>query len=361
MPDLSEITSSQGGISAHPTHRESLVREANELRFAHQPIVHTKGHVVGQELLCRSPRTNAEMGDPALFNTYATSVVLNCAFIERGLDRSMRDAKAPARFVNVDTACLMGPIVELITPRLGVIELLESIEINPRIVDRVAQLHRMGYRFAIDDVARLDDAAWGLLPFASYVKIDIQAVEMRDVPSMIDRARAAGATVVAEKVESQEIYCRLVSLGVAIFQGFVLQRPQELLLAPLPGCDAAVLDEVGRMVAKEVSAPAIANAARHDPALIMRLLSLQDIYACARRSHESDIVDAVASIPIRHLQGWLEVLRVTACHGHNSGWVIAARNRVAGPDGVALDISSPQWAKELTLCRNELLSRSRCE
>ena len=104
----------------------------------------------------------------------------------------------------------------------------------------IAVLHGMGCQFALDDFGS------GLGSFANlkqlamdYLKIDgsfirglgTDDVSLPMVTAMIDLARGLGIKVVAEHVESEEVFDQVRALKVDFVQGFVVGRPRPLAQA----------------------------------------------------------------------------------------------------------------------------------
>ena len=103
-------------------------------------------------------------------------------------------------------------------------------------------LRALGYRIAIDDVGpavrKLDLLL--TLPFTS-LKLDkgvVRWIGTRDpgasyAARIIEKARVRGLTVVAEGVETQEMWDRLRALGVQEAQGYFVARPLPAAAVPV--------------------------------------------------------------------------------------------------------------------------------
>ena len=106
-----------------------------------------------------------------------------------------------------------------------VIELLETIDGDPEVVDVCRQLKQQGYTLALDDFVyrpSLDP----LLPLADIIKIGFRDTDP-EVQARHARERVAQETVLlAEMVETHEEYQRAVSLGFSQFQGYFFCKPE---------------------------------------------------------------------------------------------------------------------------------------
>ena len=67
---------------------------------------------------------------------------------EQGIEKVVESVKA---FVNFDYEFLMSDLVELIPPETLVIEVLETVKIDERLLDRIKELQHKGYKIALDD------------------------------------------------------------------------------------------------------------------------------------------------------------------------------------------------------------------
>jgi EAL and modified HD-GYP domain-containing signal transduction protein len=140
---------------------------------------------VAYELLFRSGETNAaQIAD----NRVATASVINYAFSDLGIASVLGDCRG---YINFDADLLMSEIVELLPPERTVIELLESVKITPRVIERCRELRARGFSFALDDVVQLDASHSSLLPLIDVVKIDVLAAPPESLPQLVAKARSA--------------------------------------------------------------------------------------------------------------------------------------------------------------------------
>lgn len=291
------------------------------LRFAIQPIVTRHGNVAGHELLFRWNSADAPV-QPSL-GAYATASALSHALIDgQLLTRDPQGRPIGTLYVNMDERFLLSPMAEVMTPDLGVIELLETVSPTDDVQKRVQALHQRGYRFSLDDVESTDDPRWVLAEYVESVKIDVRATPPDQIQPIIKLARAAGLIVVAEKVETPEQIEELARLGAQLFQGYAVQRPILTEVPPLPGCRTQVLGVLHQMMADGAGPEALSMVAATDPALVARLLRLQALHAPREVALSQDLAQVLESLARPVLAGWL------------TQWLIAAQH-VRGQDAVA--------------------------
>ena len=106
-----------------------------------------------------------------------------------------------------------------------VIELLESIDGDPEVVNACQRLKQMGFTLALDDFVYRPSLE-PLIALADIIKIDVQD---SGAEKEVQHARQMGRLepiLLAEKVETHEEYTLATDLGFALFQGYFFCRPQ---------------------------------------------------------------------------------------------------------------------------------------
>lgn len=193
---------------------------AAEIFVGRQPILDRRHNVVAYELLYRESAECVQAGvsDGAV----ATARLMDAAFRRVGI----RTVLGPCRgFVNVDAETLMGRAIELLPRDQVVLELLETVAIDDRVVGRCRQLKARGFRLALDDFRRYDERYEPLLEVADIVKIDILELDHEALVDLVGRLKLYPARLLAEKVEDRQTALRCMKLGFDLFQGFLFGRP----------------------------------------------------------------------------------------------------------------------------------------
>ena len=194
----------------------------NDYFLGRQPIVDRSRHLVAYELLYRAGRTaTAEVRDDAS----ATAEVMRQAFRRIGIDTVLGEC---AGFVNVDAEMLFSRRIDALPRQQVVIELLETVEIDERIVSRCRELKRRGFRLALDDFCACSERYEPLLEFADIVKIDVPQLDHAALAALVLRLKLYPGRLLAEKVETWERARECLALGFDLFQGFVFARPSIL-------------------------------------------------------------------------------------------------------------------------------------
>lgn len=216
--DTGRITQSRAGRTA--TDRVMLGTRDSDLFIARQPIFDRARRLAAYELLYRGAP-----GSGAVDDARATAAVMQRAFDRIGIATALGPARG---FVNVDAEMLFDARVDRLPKQQVVLELLETVDIDARVVRRCEQLKARGFRLALDDVFRYEGRYEPLLAIADIVKIDLLLAEREGLEELVRRLRLYPVRLLAEKVETREQIRRCMRLGFDLFQGFLLARPSLL-------------------------------------------------------------------------------------------------------------------------------------
>lgn len=194
----------------------------NEYFLARQAILDRQRNLVAYELLYRdTDAAAANVSDDAC----ATARLVRRAFSDIGVDTVLGKCRG---FINVDAELLLSPRIEALPAAHVVIELLETIEIDARIVCRCRELKQKGYRLALDDFCAYGAQYEPLLDLVDIVKIDVLQLEPAALIELVRRLKLHRPMLLAEKVDTLERARQCLALGFDLFQGFFFARPMLL-------------------------------------------------------------------------------------------------------------------------------------
>ena len=209
--------------TTHPAREVCVDAAGNTFFFARQPILDRSRKIVAYELLYRA---GADRKSALPLPEYATEQVLINAMNLTGLENLLE--KGTRAFINIDESMLLDATIETLPKAYFVFELLETLEYSSAVIERIRQLHEIGYTFALDDLVCSREsiaAVQQILPFVRYVKLDLSFQSAEDVAPYIALFKKLGVTLLAEKVETQEEYDAFSHLGCDLFQGYFFARP----------------------------------------------------------------------------------------------------------------------------------------
>lgn len=131
--------------------------------------------------------------------------------------------------INVDEDFLLSGLVDLLDKKKFMLEILETTKLTEKVIAKIKQYHRRGFKFAIDDFDCTPEMIKQFDPVFQYVhliKIDVIESSPVSLASMVKRLKKLGLKLLAEKIETQEDYERYVKMGFDLFQGYYLHKPE---------------------------------------------------------------------------------------------------------------------------------------
>ena len=275
------------------------------LLLCRQPIVDRNGRMFGFELLFRAQEARRHTTENGVS---ATSQVLYDAFAELGIDSALGPYRG---FVNCDAQVLLqSDIIDALPPRRVVLEVLETVEPTPDILDRLDELRQAGYTLALDDYAGEAEGRIELLQRVDIVKVDIDQVDQSRLESIATSLRGFPSKLLAEKVETHEQAQRCREVGFDLFQGFFFARPRVIAGRKLTVSQLASL-RVLNLLLQDVDTGELVDELKRQPGLTVNILRIANAAAVSPGREVGSVLQAVLALGRKQLQRWLQLLLYT--------------------------------------------------
>jgi EAL and modified HD-GYP domain-containing signal transduction protein len=276
--------------------------QKNDVLLARQPIYDRNKTLHGYELLFRnSVQNKAEI----TCNDVATSSVLLNAFTETDFEEVTNNLPA---FVNFSAELLEQP--PFFDPENVVIEILEDVDINKKVIERILQLRKEGYVIALDDYA-LEPKYKPLLPHIDIVKVDLPATPPNKLQQVVSYLRQFKLTLLAEKVETPEEFKLCHELGFDLFQGYFLARPEIVKGRKMETSELSVLHLIAEVQNPDTDIEKLVEVISRDPMLSFKLLKLVNSAAFRRSKEIESIKNAVLVLGLNRVKGWASLLALS--------------------------------------------------
>jgi diguanylate cyclase (GGDEF)-like protein/PAS domain S-box-containing protein len=239
--------------------------ERGQLELHYQPLIALADErITGFEALLRWRHPERGLVGPGEFIPIAeeTGLIIEIGdwVVQQACNQLARWPESVSVSVNLSAVQLRTELVDLvqaaiadagIAPRRLVLEITESLVLDPRTKPIVDRLRALGAKLALDDFGTGYSSLGSLQRFAmDIVKLDRTLIEsladgrgVAVVRAAVELGEALGVSVVAEGIEGVPQLDALRELGCAIGQGFLFARP-------LP------LDEADRLLADPRRTPA---------------------------------------------------------------------------------------------------------
>lgn len=289
-----EVDVNDGDISQQVT-----MEKTSEVLLARQSISNRQGVCVGHELLFRGrPIDTAEIDDGFACTTTVVQNLLGAFGVENVLGETDGFLNCTGEFLNCD-------LVDILPAERMVLEILETCELDDALARRCSALRRAGFRVALDDVKDLTPEVRAFLPHVDMVKIDWPFMEPGAAARLADACRAAGKTVLAEKIETREDFMKALEIGCDLFQGFYFTRPQ-LVKGRGAIISSSALFGVLDLVLHEARIDEIERALKAAPSLTVQILRLANNgnRPRAQLSEITSVRQALSMVGMRQLTRW---------------------------------------------------------
>jgi EAL and modified HD-GYP domain-containing signal transduction protein len=310
--------------------------------IARQPILDVHGRVFGYELLYRASGGAAHCEE---LHGRAAARVLNDALITIGLETLANNSRA---FINFTQEMLVTELATLLPPSKVVVEVLEGEEIGVDAVVASKQLKERGYVLALDDFTP-GTSADALLPYVSFVKVDVLSTSPEEREE-IRRIVPANVTLLAEKVESAEMFEDMRARGYQLFQGYYFCRPVTLSGEALSTRHLAYTRLLAALNSPHVSVASVEDLVKHDAALSYRVLRCVNSAGFGIRREITSIRQALVLMGLDRIRKWASVWAMAGLsQGSNPELVTTAVLRARSCEMLGSDVSGGSDASEFFL------------
>ena len=268
--------------------------------LARQPIVGRDGKIFAYELLFRSGYSDrADIKDGGK----ATAKVIEHLISSFGLNRVLRDKKG---FINIDEGTDILNVVDILPPERIGFEVLETSVLSENFLSTLRRLKEMGYELSLDDFVYSEE----LIPYldlVDYVKIDVLDKRSYPLERALEVTKRHGVKVIAEKVETYDIYRKCHEMGFDYFQGFFFQKPQLVTSKTVEPAYAALI-KLYNLLSSEADVGELERVFKRFSDLSVKLLQLVNSAYYSLRQPIKSIRHAVLMLGYRNLMKWVLLL-----------------------------------------------------
>lgn len=289
--------------------------------IARQPICNKQLKVKGFELLYRMQMT--EDGDPLLDNPDGASIdVLLAAFNDLSIQDVVGNKLAFINFTGNNIIKHLPPI----SHKQLVIELLEDQEITPALLKSLARLRQQGYKIALDDFC-LTKETISLVNYADIIKIDVLDTPPETWSNYIPKLREKGITLLAEKVETHEMFEKCCALGFDLFQGYFFAKPKIIKGRRLSNNELSILELIAKLNASDIDINDVTNIIIRDPNLTYNLLRTINSGLFSLSKEINSIKHAITMLGLKRLQKWISLLALATLDNKPQVLIVCAMTR----------------------------------
>ncbi|MBN2529344.1 MAG: HDOD domain-containing protein [Deltaproteobacteria bacterium] len=275
--------------------------------IARQPIFDTHKNVVAYELLFRDGTVNANAVKQLPDGTQASYHVMTNALTLFGMEKMTSGKRA---FINTTGDVLIGQLPTAFSPQSIVIEILEDVPAEPEILDACRQLKQQGYTIAMDDVIH-GESRNDMVVLSDIIKIDFMDTTPAEQAELARQFDKMGKTLLAEKVETHDVFEYARKLGFTLFQGYFFARPEVLVRKEIRANKLNSLRLITRLQTTEPDIGALEDIVKNDVAMSYRLLRyINSAFFSFRREIES-IRQAIVLLGNREFRKWATLIAMS--------------------------------------------------
>ncbi|HBP87215.1 MAG TPA: HDOD domain-containing protein [Nitrospirales bacterium] len=276
-----------------------------------QAIFDRHKEVFGYELLYRDGQSNSAQ---VVDGDEATARVMVNTFLEMGIDQI---AGAGQAFINMTASFFLSQNYEVLPKNNVVLEVLESIEPTPLVMQSLARARQLGYQIALDDFI-VRDSHRALLDVADFVKVDILALTRQQLLEQIKVLKQYPVRLLAEKVEDQDVFSLCYEEGFEYFQGYFFCKPQIMEGVKLSGNRMAIVLLLAKLQDPDIKMEDLEELVGNDLALSLKLLRFVNSASVGLPRVVDSIGHAVGMVGTERMRQWASLLILANTSGKPS-------------------------------------------
>ncbi len=266
---------------------------------ARQPIFDRARRVLGYELLFRNGLENCFSGD----QDQASRSTLDSSLLF-GLN-TLCDGRLG--FVNCTHEVLLKDLVMLLPSNQAVVEILENVEPEDRVVAACKRLKEAGYLIALDDFVAQDHRL-PLCEFADMIKVEMRKTTLEQRAGMLRRFASAKRQLLAEKVETPHEFQHARDMGFTYFQGYFFCRPEVFSAREVPANRLHYLRLLEMVCRVDLDMRELERMIKQETSICYRLLRYLNSPLFGFSLEMKSVRHAMAVLRERELRRWIRLV-----------------------------------------------------
>jgi c-di-GMP phosphodiesterase len=270
-----------------------------------QQILDQKLNIYAYELLFRGQDFDLKNKSEA---TQATNQVITDSVLELGLNNLVGSHKA---FINFTSQNILEKTPLSLPKERVVIEVLENVAVDLRIIGNLREFSQQGYMIALDDFVFSEE--WKpLIEFADIIKLDVLEMGEARTRDAINHLKNYDIKLLAEKVETHEEFQYLNELGCDYFQGFFFNKPNIVPGRRLGVNQTAAIRLLTIINDPDVEIEKLAKTISLDAGLSYKLLHYINSAFFTLPSKIETIHHAITYLGLREVRRWSNILTLAS-------------------------------------------------
>ncbi len=179
-------------------------------------------------------------------------------------------------FINVDAVTLSKGILDVLDTDRFILNILEDIELNDKVVAKIIQYKKRGFEISIehfDSSADMIKKFARLFNFVDIIRMDTILSEEENLQNLVKKLQTTRIKLLAENIETQEDYQHYYDMGFDYFQGYFLDKPQVIELLGQKEPLQFIILQLIKIIKDDNSTQALESFIRQQPDLSYKLVS----------------------------------------------------------------------------------------
>lgn len=271
---------------------------------AKQPIYDINEHLVGYELFYREDCNNAF---PQIDEDQATAEVIINTHLNIGLHRITGGKPYCIQFTET---LLKQKLPNFFNPEEIVVKLSNNMTLSKEIIEIVGELKQLGYRIVMNETLIHKDFPFleDILCNIEFLEVDFSNGVMEHHHEIERLARKHEIQLLAEKIETPDLYVQAKKRGYSLFQGYLFSEPVIESTFEIPAVfgtkrmlenyqiDSMKEDEIVELIEKDLS-------------FSIKLLRLMNTN-WSQTQKVCSIRTAILLIGLEEVQKWIQLLSI---------------------------------------------------
>lgn len=272
----------------------------DRIYVARQPVFTDEMNIWGYELLFRHGEAQSAVftdGDQATTQVIADGFALGV----RGMGSKIK------ALINFPRNVLIGRSPYVLPSERCVVEILETVLPEENVMEACRELKANGYALALDDFVG-DPGFEPLCEIADIIKVDILGKTPSDVMSLVNGLKGYKAWLLAEKVESIDMFNVCRHLGFKYFQGYFFSKPEIVPGRKISPSQSAKIKLLKELNESEAELSRLVEIIQTDLSISYRLLKYINSARFTLCGKIESIQRAVNMLGQQNLRQWLQVV-----------------------------------------------------
>jgi len=289
-----------------------------EVYLARQPIFKSDKSIFGYELLFRLGLENVF---PNVDGDAATSNLMSNIFFPFDFNEILGGNSG---LINFTEKLILQQIPLLLPNEHFIIEVLEDIEPEEKLISALSKLCEKGFTIALDDFV-YHEKFHPMMELCKIIKFDIRTTPLDSLYEIVKMIKSNyNITLLAEKVETYNEFNQAMAMGFDLFQGYFFSKPEVLStkgISPNQSTNLKLINEVGR---RKLILNNIEELIKNDASISFKLLRFINSAYFNRPNPINTIKDAITYLGTDELKKFISIVVISKLSNNKPNELVRA-------------------------------------